>query len=121
MDDVRVDVLPPLVPIDWARATEVKLGGKARLRVVDLDGLLRLKLHAGGPRDLMDVAALALRHPELEARASEYSRAYGLEDKLTMWLTDPRLKADVAETRSDRTLERVAPPLPPRKRSRRAR
>lgn len=60
VDGVRFDVMPPLVALDWDRAIEVPMTGKQRLRVVDLDGLIRLNLRAHGPRDLMDVAALVV-------------------------------------------------------------
>jgi hypothetical protein len=45
---VRVDVLPPLVPIAWEKGIELRT--KSRLRVVDLEGLLRLKLRPRGRR-----------------------------------------------------------------------
>jgi hypothetical protein len=71
---------------------------KRRLRVVDLDGLIRLKLLAQGPRDLMDVAALMLRHPERVAAAREAARSYGVLERLDQWLADPRLRAELLET-----------------------
>lgn len=94
IDGVRFDILPQLVPIEWRHAIEVRLA-RRRLRVVDLDGLVRLKLHAQGPRDLMDVAALVLAHPEVRERAREAARAYGALDRLDRWLEDPRLARDL--------------------------
>ena len=94
---VRFDVLPPLVPIQWDRAITVSLGEEASIRVVDLESLIRLKLKAGGPKDLMDVAALVLRHPENEAGARALAVAYRVADELGNWLSDPRLKAELAE------------------------
>ncbi len=94
IDGVRFDILPQLVPIEWRHAIEVRLA-RRRLRVVDLDGLVRLKLHAQGPRDLMDVAALVLAHPEVRERAREAARAYGALDRLDGWLADPRLARGV--------------------------
>jgi inorganic triphosphatase YgiF len=67
------------------------------LRIVDLDGLLRLKLRAGGPQDLMDAAHLILQHPDRIATAREAARAYRLEDKLDVWLNDPRTRSQVEE------------------------
>jgi hypothetical protein len=98
MDGVRFDVLPPLVALEWDRAIEVPMTEKGRLRVVDLDGLIRLKLWAQGPRDLMDVAALTLRHPEHLALAREAARSHGVLDRLDHWLADPRLRAELLET-----------------------
>jgi hypothetical protein len=98
VDGVRFDVMPPLVALEWDRAIEVPMTDKRRLRVVDLDGLIRLKLRAQGPRDLMDVAALTLRHPERLAAAREAARSYGALDRLDHWLADPRLRAELLET-----------------------
>jgi hypothetical protein len=97
LDGIRVDIMPPLVPIDWDLAIELPLTKTVALRVVDLDGLLRLKLRARGPRDLMDVAALVLRHPGHRKRAQEFATAYGVADKLEAWLRDRRLQAEIAE------------------------
>jgi hypothetical protein len=96
---VRFDVLPPLVPIRWDRAITVSLEGRATIRVVDLESLIRLKLRAGGPKDLMDIAALVLRHPEQQERAQELAVAYRIRDELDIWLRDPRLKAELADAR----------------------
>jgi hypothetical protein len=98
VDGVRFDVMPPLVALEWDRAIEVPMTDKRRLRVVDLDGLIRLKLRAQGPRDLMDVAALTLRHPEQLAAAREAARSHRVLDRLDHWLADPRLRAEVLET-----------------------
>jgi hypothetical protein len=98
VDGVRFDVMPPLVALEWDRVIEVPMTEKRRLRVVDLDGLIRLKLRAQGPRDLMDVAALTLRHPERLAAAREAAGSYGALDRLDRWLADPRLQAEVLET-----------------------
>lgn len=96
---VRFDVIPPLVPLDWERSFEVVMPSGGRLRVVDLDGLIRLKLHAHGPKDLMDAAALLLRNPAQVAAARRVAVSYGILDGLDTWLRDPRLKAEVAEQR----------------------
>jgi hypothetical protein len=104
--DIRFDVLPPLVPIQWDRAVTVSLEGGATIRVIDLESLIRLKLKAGGPKDLVDIAALVLRHPEQQERALELAVAYQIRDELDIWLRDPRLKAELTDGRSD---ERPAP------------
>lgn len=98
VDGVRFDVMPPLVALEWDRAIEVPMTDKRRLRVVDLDGLIRLKLRAQGPRDLMDVAALTLRHPERLAAAREAARSHRVLDRLDHWLADPRLRAELLES-----------------------
>ncbi len=113
--DIRFDVLPPLVPISWDRAISVSLGEGVSIRVVDLEGLIRLKLKAGGPKDLMDVAGLILLHPAHQERAQELAVAYRIRDKLDIWLHDPRLKAELAEAQvaESKRRRRGKPPTPP--------
>jgi hypothetical protein len=108
VDDVRVDAMPPLVALSWERGIEVPLSKTRHLRVVDLEGLYRLKLKAGGLKDLMDVAALALRHPESEPLVKELADSFGLAERLQIWLDDPRLKEEVQGTEEDRALQRLA-------------
>jgi hypothetical protein len=102
VDGVRVDVLARIVPLDWDRSKELVFEDrKARLRVVDLEGLVRLKLRAGGPQDLMDTAALVILHPGLLEKAREIALAYSVDlaDKLNVWLADRRLQAQVDASR----------------------
>jgi hypothetical protein len=97
---VPFDVMPALVPLDWEGGIDVPLGRGTYLRVVDLDGLIRLKLRAGGPKDLMDVAVLVLRHPERAEKTRELAVAYRVADLLDIWLDDPRIRAQaMAEPR----------------------
>jgi hypothetical protein len=95
LQGVRFDLIPPLVALDWERALEVVMEGGALLRVVDLDGLLRLKLRAHGPKDLMDAAALLLLNPGHDEPARQAAASYGVLADLEAWLADPRLRADV--------------------------
>lgn len=108
IDGVRIDVMPPLAPLDWEHGIELKVTRTARLRVVDLDGLLCLKLRAQGPKDLMDAAALVLQHPEHRARGRELAIAYGVADRFETWLTDSRLRAEIEETRAAEALRKPA-------------
>ena len=96
LQGVRFDILPELVPLQWEHALHLRVSG-TDLRIVDLDGLVRLKLRAGGPQDLMDAAHLLLLHPEHIAKAREAARAYRLEDKLDIWLKDARVRSKVDE------------------------
>lgn len=103
VEGVRVDVLARIVPLDWDSSKELVFEDrKARLRVVDLEGLVRLKLRAGGPQDLMDTAALVLLHPDLRDTAREIALAYSVDlaDKLEMWLVDRRLQGQVEASRA---------------------
>lgn len=104
---VPFDIMPPLVPLDWHRAVRVPIGPDVILPIVDLEGLIRLKLRAQGPKDLLDVAALVRRHPEELHAAREMSEAYGVADKLEVWLSDPRLEAEMPARRPRR--KRAAP------------
>jgi hypothetical protein len=111
IDGVRVDVLPQLVPLHWDRGIEIVLPRNARLRVVDLDGLLQLKLRAGGPKDLMDAAALLLLHPTLLPKGRELALAYHAGPRLETWLADRRLSAEVEASQSaERARHRAAKP-----------
>jgi len=67
VDAVPFDVIPPLVPFEPDRAIELLVRGE-KLRVVDPDTLIRLKLKAGSAKDLYDIAILANLHPEWEER-----------------------------------------------------
>ncbi len=93
LDGISFDVLPELVPLDWDGALEVPIAGSRTLRLVDLSGLLALKLRAAGAQDLMDVAMLLHEHPEHRERARELAVAYRVAGKLESWLNDRRLTA----------------------------
>ena len=95
LDGIRFDVLPQLAPVDWDGAPEIKVRG-VTLRIVDLRGLLALKLRAQGPQHLLDAAALVLLHPEVEPVARHLATAYRVEDRLKKLLDDPRLRAQIA-------------------------
>ncbi len=112
VDGVRFDVMPPLVALEWDRVIEVPMTQRRSLRVVDLDGLIRLKLRAQGPRDLMDVAALTIRHPERLASARETARSHGVLDRLDHWLADPRLQAELLEAGRREKTRRGRPAVP---------
>ncbi len=117
LEGVRFDILPEIVALQWDHALSLSLWGTV-LRIVDLDGLLRLKLRAGGPQDLMDAAHLLLQHPDRIATAREAARAYHFEDKLDVWLNDPRTRSQVEEelrargTEGRTVLEQLAEVLP---------
>jgi len=92
-DGFRFDVLFPPVPIDWSRTVILPLAEGSRLRVVDLDTLVRLKLRAGGPQDLIDVVHLVRLHSDIEERAFALADAYGVRERLEEWLADPRIRS----------------------------
>jgi len=92
-DGFRFDVLFPPVPIDWSRTVILPLAEGSRLRVVDLDALVRLKLRAGGPQDLIDVVHLVRLHSEIEERALALADGYGVRERLEEWLADPRIRS----------------------------
>lgn len=110
LDGIRFDVLFPPVPIDWERTVLLPLAEDSRLRVVDLDGLIRLKLRAGGPQDLIDVVQLVRRHPEAEEPTLRVAEAYQLRARLQSWLDDPRIRSPepIGPSRSERSGARPA-------------
>ena len=97
IDGIRFDILFPPVHIDWNRTVALPIEeGQPRLRVVDLDALIRLKLRAGGPQDLIDIVQLVRRHPEMQEQALRFAEAYKLRDRLELWLADPRIRSPEA-------------------------
>jgi hypothetical protein len=105
LDGVPFDVLPPLVRLEWERSEVLRLG-RTPLRVVSFDGLVRLKLRAEGPQDLLDIAMLVLLHPERRESAVEAARTYRLADRVEALLANPRLQAKAAELRDAATRRR---------------
>jgi hypothetical protein len=92
LGEIAFDILPPVVPLDFERAVTVTLGRGNAVRVVDLDGLLRLKLRAGGPQDLLDAAQLLRKHPKFLDGIRPVAEAYSEWERLESWLNDPRLR-----------------------------
>lgn len=93
LDGVGFDILPALVPIDWANVVDVPLDRGDTLKFVDLRTLIHLKLRAGGPQDVLDVAMLLLHQPTEAARARELATAYGLAEQLESVTRSPRIRA----------------------------
>src|SRR3954469_6267781 len=97
-DAVPFDVLPALVPFDPARAIEIKVRG-ARLRVVDGETLIRLKLRAGSIKHLYDVAILANLHPTWADRAIGLAAELGTEtaQRMADLVRDRRVQSQARE------------------------
>ena len=86
-----------------------------RLRVVDPDTLIRLKLRAGSSHDLYDVAILANLHPEWMEHALALAVSQGKEmgERLATLIRDPRVRGQAKEAqRQDRALQAFARRLP---------
>jgi hypothetical protein len=92
LQGIAFDVFPATIAVNWQRGREVSLFEGGVLRIIDLTDLLRMKLVAGGPRDLWDVAALVKQHPEHLDTVRAAARSSGVEAKLEEWLNDPRLR-----------------------------
>lgn len=92
VDGVPFEVLVPPVPVDWKKLVTLSLEGGVRVRVVDLDTLVRLKLRAAGPQDLLDVVHLVRLHPEILEKARSLADAYGVRERFEEWLRDPRIR-----------------------------
>lgn len=93
---VPFDVLPQLVPIGME---ELDVDGH-RLRIVDLETLIRLKLKAGSVKDLYDVAILVHLHPDLLSRAEALAaHDADLNGRLATLIRDPRTRGQAREMR----------------------
>jgi hypothetical protein len=106
-DAVPFDVLPALVPLAPERFVEVVVRGQ-RLRVVDPDTLIRLKLRAGSPHDLYDVAILANLHPDWMEHALALAVSHGREmgERLATLIRDPRVRGQAKDVqRQNRVLQ----------------
>jgi hypothetical protein len=109
-DAVPFDVLPPLEPVTRERTIELVVQDQ-RLRVVDHETLFKLKLRAGGPNDLYDIAILVGLHPEWESQALGLASVGGkaVAERLVGLLRDPRVRAQVREVeRQDKALRAFA-------------
>lgn len=106
---VPFDILPQLVPVEPERMIELTLRDQ-RMRVVDMETLIRLKLRAGGPYDLYDIAILVGLQPEWKDRARALSaHDPALADRLARMIDDPRLRAKVTDVkRQDSALREFA-------------
>jgi len=109
-DAVPFDVLPALVPLEPGRFVHLLVRGQ-RLRVVDPDTLMRLKLKAGSSHDLYDVAILANLHADWMDHALALASSHGEElgERLATLLRDPRVRGQAKEVqRQDRALQAFA-------------
>lgn len=109
-DAVPFHVLPVLVPLAPERFVDVVVRGQ-RLRVVDPDTLIRLKLRAGSPHDLYDVAILASLHPDWMEHALALAISQGKEmgERLAALIRDPRVRRQAKDVqRQDRALQAFA-------------
>jgi hypothetical protein len=109
-DAVPFDVLPTLVPLEPERFVDLLVRGQ-RLRVVDPDTLIRLKLKAGSSHDLYDVAILANLHPDWMEHALALAVSHGREmgERLANLIREPRVRGQAKEVqRQDRALQAFA-------------
>jgi hypothetical protein len=107
---VPFDVLPALVPLVVEKLVALDVGG-LQLRVVDPDTLFRLKLKAGAPRDLYDIAILSNLHPEWAELALALAAGRGARqaERMAVLIRDPQVQRQVEEVRrQDETLRAFA-------------
>ena len=99
-EPVAFDVLPPLVPLVREKLVALDVGG-LQLRVVDPETLFRLKLKAGSPRDLYDIAILAHLHPEWAELALALAAGRGARqaERMATLIRDPHVLRQVEEVR----------------------
>ena len=63
------------------------------LRIVGFDDLVRSKLGAGGPQDILDVARLALAYPHKEASIRNMAGPFGLAETFDRHMASDRLRS----------------------------
>jgi hypothetical protein len=104
---IRFDVMPQIVSVDWKRSPSILLPGGRHVLVASLKTLIHLKLIAGGPPDVVDIANLLRLHPEETEATRKLAGAYNLADQLETFMKGSRASVS-------------APPSPPgRRRARR--
>jgi hypothetical protein len=87
LEGVRFQIFAPRGGKPFSTVSVSPVGGEGtRVPVLDLADLIRLKLEAGGPKDLWDVARLLRRYPEERSRALSQASTLGIEDELRRWL-----------------------------------
>ncbi len=104
LSGVAFDVLPPLVPVEPERTVRLELHHQV-LPIVDFETLTRLKLKAGSPKDLLDIAMLANLQPARRERVLQLA-AYDpdLRTRLLSFIDDPRVQRDAREQAMEETL-----------------
>ncbi len=87
LEEIPFQVFSPRrgTPFSTVAVSPTGEGGKT-IPVVGIEDLLRLKLEAGGPKDLWDAARLLRRYPDRVPRAIACASSLGLETELRRWL-----------------------------------
>ena len=89
--DVPLQILPAAgIGADIGASTILDEYG---IRLVSVEGFIRSKCFAGGHQDLLDVAILTLKYPDLTGTAEREARRYGVDELLATWRADKRILA----------------------------
>lgn len=92
---VPVQILPAsTIGADAGAPTALEEYG---VRLVSAEGFIRSKCYAGGHQDLLDVAILTLRYPELAPLAESEAQRHGVHELLALWRKDERILARYAK------------------------
>lgn len=87
LEGARFQVFAPRGGRPFSTVNVSPAGSEATpIAIVSLPDLIRLKLEAGGPKDLWDVARLVRRYPEERPGAVALASALGVGDELRRWL-----------------------------------
>jgi hypothetical protein len=87
LEGIRFQVFSPRGGEPFSTVVVSPTGGEgSRVPVLALEDLLRLKLEAGGSKDLWDVARLLRRYPEEVSRTLAKASSLGVEEELRRWL-----------------------------------
>lgn len=93
--DVPLQILPAAtIGADVQASTLLAEYG---IRLVSVEGFIRSKCYAGGHQDLLDVAILTLKHPELTEMAETEAKQHGAAEMLALWRADKRILARYSE------------------------
>jgi hypothetical protein len=96
---IAFDVIPALVPIG---STDLEVAGH-RIRIVDADTLIGLKLKAGSVKDLYDLAILSHVDDAFRERARALTASQPIVAKrLSALVQDPRTRRQAEELRRSR-------------------
>lgn len=118
VEGVVFDVLPERVPVHPDRIVTLSVHGLA-IRIVDLETLLRLKLKAGGPKDLYDIGVLANLNPEIKPKLLDHvAHKPRLLVRVQRVFDDPHVLATVRDLRRAEGLLSAFDSDLPRKRGR---
>jgi hypothetical protein len=107
------------VPVEPERAIRLELHRQV-LPIVNFETLVRLKVKAGSPKDLLDIAMLGHLRPGGRQRVLQLAaHDPAIKERLLSFLDDPRLQRDARERAlEEKLISELQRPKPSRARRR---